>query len=56
MRKILRFVVPLLLAVLVIASIFWYLFMYDRAFTRATLLSQGPVQSLHGMSRLASGF
>ena len=40
MRKFARFVIPALLALLMIASVFWYLFVYDRAFTRDFLLKE----------------
>ena len=56
MKKATRFLVSLLLGLLILASIFWYLFIYDRAFTRDTLLSQARFQSLHGNSRLSSWF
>ena len=56
MKKATRFLVSLMLGLLILASIFWYLFVYDRAFTRDTLLSQARFQSLHGNSRLASWF
>ena len=48
--------VPLLLAVLIIASIGWYLFTYDRGFTRDFLLTQARYNDLHGNSRLSSWF
>ena len=56
MKKATRFLVSLMLGLLILASIFWYLFIYDRAFTRDTLLGQARFQSLHGNSRLASWF
>ena len=56
MRKILRFVVPLLLAVLVLASIFWYLFIYDRAFTRDILLKEARLNDARGNSALSAWF
>lgn len=56
MKKATRFLVSLLLGLLILASIFWYLFIYDRAFTRDSLLSQARFQSLHGNSRLSSWF
>ena len=56
MKKATRFLVSLILGLLILASIFWYLFIYDRAFTRDSLLSQARFQSLHGNSRLSSGF
>jgi len=40
MKKFMKFLVPMLLSALIIASCFWYLFIYDRDFTRDTLLSQ----------------
>ena len=56
MKKATRILVPVLLAVLILASIVWYLFDYDRAFTRDTLLSQARYNDLHGNSRLSSWF
>lgn len=56
MKKATRFLVSLMLVLLIIASIFWYLFIYDRAFTRDTLLGQARFQALHGNSRLSSWF
>ena len=56
MKKFTRFLVPLLLAVFIIASIGWYLFVYDRDFTRDVLLSQARYHDLHGNSRLSSWF
>ena len=40
MNKLTRFLVPLLLIILIIVSIGWYLFVYDRDFTRDMLLQQ----------------
>ena len=34
MKKAVRFLVPLLLLIVIVGSIFWYLFIYDRDFTR----------------------
>ena len=56
MKKFIRVLVPLLLAVLIIASIGWYLFTYDRGFTRDFLLTQARYNDLHGNSRLSSWF
>lgn len=56
MKKATRILVPLLLLVLIFASIVWYLFSYDRTFTRDTLLSQARYQDAHGNSRLSSWF
>ena len=56
MKKFIRFLVSLLLAVAIIASIGWYLFVYDRDFTRDFLLSQARYNDLYGNSRLSSMF
>lgn len=54
MKKMTRIMVPLLLVLLIIASIGWYLFVYDRDFTRDTLLSQARFHDLHGNSRISA--
>ena len=46
MKKATRFLVSLILGLLILASIFWYLFIYDRDFTRDSLLSQARFQSV----------
>ena len=56
MKKAAKFLMPLILGLLLIASIFWYLFIYDRAFTRDTLLNQARYQDVNGNSRLSSWF
>ena len=56
MKKATRFLVSLMLGLLIFASVFWYLFIYDRDFTRDTLLRQARFQALHGNSRLSSWF
>lgn len=56
MKKFVRFLVPLLLLAVILASCVWYLFSYDRAFTRDTLLSQARYNDLYGNSRLSSWF
>ena len=56
MKKFFHFLMPLLLAVVIIASCIWYLFVYDRDFTRDTLLSQARYHDLYGNSRLSSMF
>ena len=56
MKKLTRFLVPLMLGLLIVASCIWYLFIYDREFTRDTLLGQARFQDLHGNSRLSSWF
>jgi len=56
MKKLMKFLVPLLLGALIVASIVWYLFVYDRDFTRDTLLSQARYQDMYGNSRLSAWF
>jgi len=56
MKKFLRFFVSLLLVLVIVASIGWYLFVYDREFTRDMLLSQARYNDLYGNTRLSSWF
>lgn len=56
MKKTIRILITTLLAVLICASVVWYLFVYDRAFTRDTLISQARFHDLHGNSRMSSWF
>ena len=56
MKKFLSILVSLLLVAAIIASIGWYLFVYDRDFTRDFLLSQARYNDLYGNSRLSSWF
>ena len=56
MKKAAKLLIPLMLGLLIIASIVWYLFIYDRAFTRDTLLNQARFQDMSGNSRLSSWF
>lgn len=56
MKKISKILVSIMLLALIIASVIWYLFVYDRSFTRDTLLSQARFQDMHGNSRISSWF
>lgn len=56
MKKAMKILIPLLMIALICASIAWYLFIYDRAFTRDTLLSQARYQDANGNARLSSWF
>ena len=56
MKKLIRFLVPLLLACVVVFSIGWYLFVYDRTFTRDMLLQQARNHDLKGNTALSSWF
>lgn len=56
MKKATKFLVPLLLGLLILFSIIWYLFIYDRDFTRDALLGQARFHDLHGNTRISSMF
>ena len=56
MKKFFQFLVPFLLVVLILTSLFWYCFIYDRAFTRDMLLGQARYHSTEGNPRMASWF
>ena len=51
MKKFFSFLVSLVLIAAIVASIGWYLFVYDRDFTRDFLLSQARYNDLYGNSR-----
>lgn len=56
MKKIMRILLSILLVALIVGSIGWYLFVYDRNFTRDMLLQQARFHDLHGNSRMSSWF
>lgn len=56
MKKLTKILVPVLLALLILGSIVWYLFVFDREFTRDFLLQQARYHDTYGNSRLASFF
>ena len=56
MKHVLRKIVPIVLVLLIIASVAWYCFVYDRDFTRDILLSQARYHSTNGSPELASWF
>lgn len=56
MKKVFNIVIPFLLVVLILASLFWYCFIYDRNFTRDMLLSQARYHSTDGNPKIASWF
>lgn len=56
MKNFAKTLVPILLALLIIASLLWYCFVYDRDFTRDMLLKQARYQSTSGNPRIASWF
>ena len=56
MKKLFQIIIPFLLAALILASLFWYCFIYDRNFTRDMLLGQARYHSTDGNPRMASWF
>ncbi len=56
MKNFSRTLVPILLVLLIIASLVWYCFVYDRDFTRDMLLQQARYHSTNGNPRIASWF
>jgi len=56
MKKALKILLPILLAIAVIGCMIWYLFVYDREFTRDVLLSQARYQESQGNYDMAAWF
>ena len=56
MNHSLKKLLPILLVLLIIASLVWYCFVYDRDFTRDMLLQQARHQSTNGNPKVASWF
>jgi len=56
MKKVIKRIIPLILVLCILASIGWYLFVYDRAFTRDSLLYLARYNDLQGHNKLASWF
>ena len=54
MKKAIRIIVPLILILAIIVCSGWYLLVYDREFTRDTLLQQARFHDMHGNSRISS--
>lgn len=56
MKKFLKIALPIALAILVVASLFWYLLVYDRDFTRDSLLTMARHSESQGNHTLATWF
>ena len=54
MNKSLKRIIPILLGIVIIASILWYLFVYDRDFTRDMLLQHARIFDERGNHKVAS--
>lgn len=56
MNKVIKVIVPVLLALIVLISICWYLFIYDRSFTQEFLLSRARAADARGNYSTATWF
>lgn len=56
MKKVLKIVVPVLLVIVILASLIWYGFVYDREFTRDMMLKQARFFLSNGNHAIASWF
>lgn len=56
MKKVLKFLVPILLAIVIVLCLVWYLFVYDRAFTRDVLLSSARFFDSNNKPAVAAWF
>lgn len=56
MKKTLRILLPILLAIVIIICTCWYLFVYDREFTRDVLVSCARVSESNGSHNVAAWF
>lgn len=56
MKKVMRILFPLVLALLIVGSTVWYFTVYDRTFTRDLLLSQARHNDLNGNQQLSAWF
>lgn len=54
MKKFIKILVPILLTVIVLTSIGWYLFKYDRGFTQDFLLQRARVSDERGNHRIST--
>lgn len=56
MKKAINVIVPILLIIAILCCIGWYLFVFDRDFTRDVLLQQARHSDLNGNAKLAAWF
>ena len=56
MKKLFRILLPLLLIAAIVASLIWYIFVYDRSFVRDALISGARTCANMGYSSLSSMF
>ena len=56
MKKVIRIIIPIVMIVLILASIGWYLFIYDRDFTRDMLLREARINDTRGNDSISAWF
>ena len=56
MKKAIRIIIPIILALITLLCTVWYLFVYDREFTRDVLLSCARYSESHGKHDIAAWF
>ncbi|MBR7122193.1 MAG: leucine-rich repeat domain-containing protein [Oscillospiraceae bacterium] len=56
MKKFLRLLIPIILAISIILCMAWYLFIYDRPFTRDILLTFARISEDYGKHNMATWF
>lgn len=56
MKKLVRIIVPILMAVFIVAAIGWFLLDYDRDFTRDMLLREARLNDMRGNTSLSAWF
>lgn len=56
MKRAMRILIPILLAIVLVGCLIWYLFVYDTDFTRDLLLSQARYFESHGSHSLSQWF
>jgi len=56
MKKVFRIILPILLVLAIVLALIWYLFVYDRAFTRDILLSCARSADLNNKPAIAAWF
>ena len=56
MKKVLRILLPFLLVIVIVAGSVWYLFVYDRAFTRDVLLACARFSESQGHHSMSTWF
>ncbi len=56
MKKFVKIIIPVILTITIVACLIWYLFVYDRGFTRDMLLNVARYSESHGNHNVAAWF